>query len=317
MEAILGFRIEEPSPQDSAHVARLTNLWALEPVTPEEVLRRWDTHPKEDPYWRRGVYDADRMVAYLNCLWTVMADTKYFMLRMVVDPEYRARGIGAELLAACEQFATATLPNSPIRTLVRDDDQRSIQFAERSGYHQRQHLIDNVLQISDYVPEKHQATVEKALQSVKITTLAELGDTAENRRRLHVITRAADEDTPFVADWGLMDYAQYERFILDAKWFRPEGTFIALDGEEWVGAHTLGPTADPKQYSTDFTGVLRSHRGKGIALALKVRGIEWAQSNGATSISTQNDLTNAPMRKINVDLGFVQHPGFYTYQKMS
>jgi ribosomal protein S18 acetylase RimI-like enzyme len=47
-----------------------------------------------------------------------------------VDPEFRRRGIGSELLARCE----ADLPDGRVRLTVRADNQPAIRLYEKSGY---------------------------------------------------------------------------------------------------------------------------------------------------------------------------------------
>jgi predicted GNAT family acetyltransferase len=54
-----------------------------------------------------------------------------------------------------------------------------------------------------------------------------------------------------------------------------------------------------------MTGVARSHRGRGIALALKETQVAAAKAAGYQTLRTQNDLGNAPMRRVNDKLGYV------------
>ena len=53
-----------------------------------------------------------------------------------------------------------------------------------------------------------------------------------------------------------------------------------------------------------MTGVARRARGRGIALALKQAQIAAAQRAGLRYLRTQNDLGNAPMRRVNERLGY-------------
>jgi GNAT superfamily N-acetyltransferase len=58
----------------------------------------------------------------------------------------------------------------------------------------------------------------------------------------------------------------------------------------------------------DMTAVARSHRGRGIAMALKQAVIDWARANGLTALETGNDVDNAPMRAVNARLGYEPMP---------
>jgi GNAT superfamily N-acetyltransferase len=56
--------------------------------------------------------------------------------------------------------------------------------------------------------------------------------------------------------------------------------------------------------STDFTCVARSHRGRGIARALKMETIVQAIDLGVDRVRTDNDFRNAPILHLNEDLGY-------------
>ena len=62
----------------------------------------------------------------------------------------------------------------------------------------------------------------------------------------------------------------------------------------------LSPTAA----ENDYTGVAASHRGNGIAVALKLRAIQWAQRNGVDWFYTSSETGNSPMLSINQKLGY-------------
>ena len=60
---------------------------------------------------------------------------------------------------------------------------------------------------------------------------------------------------------------------------------------------------------TGYTGVLREHRGKGVARALKLATLEQALELGATAVETDNDSENAPILHLNEELGYREIPG--------
>jgi len=64
-----------------------------------------------------------------------------------------------------------------------------------------------------------------------------------------------------------------------------------------------------------MTGMLREYRRRGVAMALKVLTIEYAQRCGFTQISTWVESTNTGMLAINERLGFTRRPGMVVYRQ--
>jgi mycothiol synthase len=57
-----------------------------------------------------------------------------------------------------------------------------------------------------------------------------------------------------------------------------------------------------------LTAVLRSHRDRGIATALKQALINWASQNGYRELTTWTQDGNAAMQAVNVKLGYRPRP---------
>jgi predicted GNAT superfamily acetyltransferase len=96
----------------------------------------------------------------------------------------------------------------------------------------------------------------------------------------------------------------------------PEGYMIAKDGDKYVGMSTVWKAQkDPKGLYQGLTGVVRDYRGQGIAVALKLKVIEFARNHKYEKLKTWNDSTNAPMLGINVKLGFKREVGWITLEK--
>jgi len=72
---------------------------------------------------------------------------------------------------------------------------------------------------------------------------------------------------------------------------------------------------EPRSLYQGLTGVLREYRGKGIAVALKLRVLDFARKNGFDSIRTFNASTNEGMLSINAKLGFKRDLAWITFEK--
>ena len=66
---------------------------------------------------------------------------------------------------------------------------------------------------------------------------------------------------------------------------------------------------------TNFTGVARAERGKGIALALKLRALRELRTRDVKLFGTTNDEQNAAMRGINRKLGYKPEPPTTMFEK--
>ncbi len=63
-----------------------------------------------------------------------------------------------------------------------------------------------------------------------------------------------------------------------------------------------------------MTAVRRAYRGRGIAMALKRATIAWAVEHGLEALDTGNDEENAPMRAVNLALGYKPVPDWIGLQ---
>ena len=107
----------------------------------------------------------------------------------------------------------------------------------------------------------------------------------------------------------------FEKQKLKAPGFEPKAYFIALDKGQYIGQSSLWrQKSKPKEFWTDLTGVARSHRRKGIALALKIKTVRFAYQSGAEYIVTDNEENN-PMFNINQLLGFIPRSAWLTFEK--
>lgn len=92
---------------------------------------------------------------------------------------------------------------------------------------------------------------------------------------------------------------------LEMPYVLPDALFIAKQGDEYVGVSDVSRfEAMPGGLTQGFTGVRREYRRRGLATALKVAGIVYAQSHGYQIIQTFNKPEQSAIRELNEKLGF-------------
>jgi RimJ/RimL family protein N-acetyltransferase len=96
---------------------------------------------------------------------------------------------------------------------------------------------------------------------------------------------------------------------------RADRIWIALDRDRIVGLSFLHFPPGGGPAWTGFTGTVASHRGRGIARAVKMETIAQAIELGVSTLGTDNDERNAAMLHINEDLGYTLRPGLVDYEK--
>ena len=94
----------------------------------------------------------------------------------------------------------------------------------------------------------------------------------------------------------------------------PATTIIALRDSQVVGL-TLTEVKENGTAYTNITGVARAERGKGIAVAMKLRALRALHERGVRLFGTTNDEQNAAMRGINRKLGYVAELPTVMYEK--
>jgi len=123
------------------------------------------------------------------------------------------------------------------------------------------------------------------------------------------------QDVPTPEPLTKMPLDVFERRTYQSPNFVPEAQHIALDGDKWVGMSGLWRSqAVSHMLYTGLTGVVRSHRRRGIAIAMKLRAIDFAARYGATTIETDNEEGN-PMFQINLKLGFEPQAAWLDFEK--
>jgi GNAT superfamily N-acetyltransferase len=304
-------------PEDTPSVVALNNQ--LEPEYPQtESEFRWHEENREERCkWSRWVAVAEGVVigAGEYSQYAFMYHPQKFNVEIGVHPEHRCQGIGTALY---DTVTAALEAHDPIllRTAVREDRPAAMHFATKRGYVEAMREWESRLDVAAFDPAPFRERQERvATSGIRICTVAELASDPDRDRKLYEMEAALEADVPSTDVHTPRPFEEWVQRTFENPSFIPEAWIIAVDGDEYVGCTALSRMEAGNRLETGLTGVLRSHRRRGIALALKLRAIEYARSVGAPEINTWNATTNEGMLSINVALGFARQPAWIEYEK--
>lgn len=151
-------------------------------------------------------------------------------------------------------------------------------------------------------------------QRISIDLLGDRVHDLDFMRQLHAVDMSAHRDIPSTVAWKDSDLDRWLRVIVTGPGRSPDWCWVALADGVPIGLARLRIYANRKAGNA-FTGVLSSHRGKGIARALKFRTIEWSIRNGVEYIYTGNEFRNERMLAINKSLGYEPLPRYIEMER--
>jgi GNAT superfamily N-acetyltransferase len=146
---------------------------------------------------------------------------------------------------------------------------------------------------------------------VTIATAAELGGEAIYPK-LYEVNTAAHWDVPTTVRFEPDPYEVWLGWMAQPN-VLPERVWVATVDGEPVGFSFL--TYRPGLVDTGFTGVLREHRNKGIARALKLETLVQAIELGVEAVETDNDSENGPILRLNQQIGYQEVDGQLQFHK--
>lgn len=160
------------------------------------------------------------------------------------------------------------------------------------------------LDVRRFDARRFEPYVERCVQcGLRLTTLADLGDTAGNRRLLYELNKECAADIPGRGEFHAFDEYLQER--IDVPSFDPRGVVIALDGAEWIGMAATSDRRSSGFVFNEMSGVKADYRGQGVATAMKTSGIGFAGLCGVDRIRTVHHAANARAVAMNRRLGYL------------
>jgi GNAT superfamily N-acetyltransferase len=241
--------------------------------------------------------------------------TGKFLLYAQVRPERQEEGVGSALFDALVGGVDEHRPQI-LSSFTREDHEVARAFLEKRGFRVSMKEQDSELDLTTWDASRFAGVAEKVRKSgIEILPASELAERDPDWQRkaweLHgeIIPDVPDDDTLVNEPFEVF------RKSFDHPDFIPEGYFLALDGDRWIGMSSVWNRRNkPGELYTRLTGVVRDYRRRGVATALKVRAHEFARSSGAETIVTDNEENN-PMYGLNVMLGFRPTKAWLQFRK--
>jgi GNAT superfamily N-acetyltransferase len=226
----------------------------------------------------------------------------------IVDPALRGQGIGGLLLDRVEQTAREK-GAAYVKAQLKDSDESALACVSKRGYAVDRHLFQSKLDLAAF----DEAPLRRPLAGIRFFTLAdEPGDATE--RKLYAMEALAQPDNPSFGG-GMWPFDQWRLWTLETPRAVPDCFILAADEAGQVVGTTFMHRLENGAMHTLFTGVARQWRGRGLALALKLRAVETARRHGAPYMRTDNDSQNSPMLAVNRKMGYIPLPGDYVVIK--
>ncbi len=310
-----GFTIRPLVTQGSADWEVLADLMNVVdpdvPTTRDELKAEYDQRDERClmAYWLAVGADGAvlGMAGYSQNPW--IYDPHRFQVSVKVAPDREGSGIGAVLYRHLEKELAPFEPEE-LHVDVREDRVRGVRFADSRGFREAMREWESRLDVAGFDPSPWTEARERPARSgIVIRSYGDLADDPDRARKLHALESETFLDIPSTVMLTPVPFETFERVVLQSPHFLPDGYQIAVEQE--TGAY-VGSTALNRRegdiLETGLTGVLRSHRRRGIALALKLHAIDYARSVNAREIHTGNATTNLAMLSINEALCFVKQP---------
>jgi GNAT superfamily N-acetyltransferase len=243
--------------------------------------------------------------------------TKY-RVDVTVLPDLRGRGYGTALydeLASAVAERGATALGSAAKESMAD----GVRFLTKRGYREVKRDWESRLFVKGFDFARFTTADDRvATQGIRITTLAdEMQRDPGALQKAFELNEDCRMDVPSVDPPTRHTFDEFRRDDIDAPNALLDAFFIAIDKDgRYLGVSNMFRSLDdPTFVWQGITGVRRDARGKGIAMALKLRTVRYAIDKGLEHIKTWNDVHNRPMLSINEAMGFAKQPAWISYEK--
>ena len=287
----------------------------------EEEWRHWDETWDYQKYFKSRVVaeDGGRVVGFglVNHMRWAFVPTKY-RIDITVHPDHRGRGHGTALYDALVDKVRAR-DGRTVAAAAKESMAEGVRFLTKRGFGVVKRDWESRLFVKGFDFARFATADDRvAKQGIRIVALADemQGDSATLQKAFE-LNEDCRMDIPSVDPPTRHTFEEFRRDDIDAPNALLDAFFVAIDtGGRYLGVSNMFRSLDDPTYLWQgITGVRRDARGKGIAMALKLRTVRYAIDKGIEHIKTWNDVHNKPMLSINEAMGFAKQPAWISYEK--
>ena len=231
---------------------------------------------------------------------------KYTLL-LLTDPRWLEQGAGNLLLdRLLDDLQEAQAITVSCRQ--RASETELVKLLESRGFIETSRVLDLRLDVAGLDTSTLAALTQRlAADGVSISTFAEQRERDPGCvEKLYALTTALSQDDPAPGPFVPPAYNAREALLwLEMPYVLADAYFIAKRADEYVGVSDVSLLdAVPGALTQGFTGVKRDYRRRGLATALKLHAIAYAQANGYRMIQAFNKPPQKAIRALNEKLGF-------------
>jgi GNAT superfamily N-acetyltransferase len=254
-----------------------------------EWAHRHNAIPPRAKKLERAAFVDGRLVGFVQTRLDFFGSGDVGRIGVNVHPDYRNRGIGSELY----DIGLAHMRSIGVRQLASTftESPEGVAFAKSRGWREERAEVLAVLDPRDVGAVPDASAVIKPAREL-------------DPHELHRVDEEATRDVPSLEVIESIPYDEWLAFVWNNPLFTRDGSVGAVVNDRVVAVSLLLANVDAGRALSMFTGTRREHRGRGLALAVKVASAAWAAEQGITQMITTNDERNAPMLAVNKRLGY-------------
>jgi len=303
---------------DAEEVVAVANAnWPDHPISGEELLFK-DAHQDPKCFFGRWVVEREgRVIAFADlCQMAIMYHPHKYAYDVQVLPDCQCQGIGSflhELLLGILGKREAL----SARTWTHSTHVNALDFLQHRGFVEDMRSWDSTLEVENFDFTPYQGLTEKLeAEGFLIRSFRQLEEDPRRNAKIYDLLCEVTRDIPLPEKSTPYSPELFESWLQDPS-LLPDGYLLMAKGDRCVGLSNLWTVSDqPHHLRQGLTGVRRDCRHKGIALALKLAGIRFCQTYGATRITTSNEIHNQPMLSLNEKLGFIKQAAWISLKKV-